>query len=90
MIPTPLPPTMASDRRFSSEVISTESTAAKEGKRASRASRLYERLLDEGAGRGVGGKAELVFGYEVGEVLAFMNTLYCCRASARPACERAL
>lgn len=39
-IPTPLPPAMASDRRFSSEVMSTESTAAKDGKRASRASRL--------------------------------------------------
>lgn len=41
IIPTPaFPPVMASDSRFSSEVISTESTAAKEGKRASRASRL--------------------------------------------------
>lgn len=65
MIPTPLPPTMASDRRFSSEVISTESTAAKEGNRASRASRLYGRLLDEEAGGGGGGKAEFVFGYEI-------------------------
>ena len=42
------PPAMVFDMRFSSGVISVESTAASEGKRARRASRLYGLLLKLG------------------------------------------